>query len=198
MIHSWWVPALGGSRKDAVPGFVNSFWARINRPGTYYGQCAELCGVKHAYMPIVVQAVSQKDFQRFLTKQKGEALAEDTAAQRTWSLIQLMPHGEKAYKTYCAACHRPNGLGSPPTYPALKGSKIVTGSLNGVTNIVLNGKNGTAMPAFGKQLNAVDLATIITYVRRTFGQKKDSLQPATIAAILKGKSIKDALKNQSH
>lgn len=186
VIHSWWVPALGGARKDAVPGFINDFWARVNRPGTYYGQCAELCGVNHAYMPIVVKAVSQKEFKTFLARQRGESVNEERAAQKTWTQVQLMPLGEKTYNAYCAACHQPNGMGSPPTYPALKGSKVVSGDVAAVSNIILRGRQGTAMQAFGKQLNAVDLAAVITYVRQRFGDKNDIVQPAAVLKQLKG------------
>jgi cytochrome c oxidase subunit II len=186
VIHSWWVQNLGVKR-DSVPGFISEGWARINRPGTYYGQCAELCGMNHAYMPIVVVAMNEKDFNDWVAQQKGEkvsaqtpapnAAPTDTAAkpastttEKKLSLDELKKRGEQVYMTTCSACHMPTGVGLPPTFPALKGSVIVKGPLADHMNRVMNGKAGTAMQAFKDQLNDDDLAAVITYERNGLGE----------------------------
>jgi cytochrome c oxidase subunit 2 len=180
VIHSWWVPELGW-KKDAIPGFINDAWASIDRPGTYRGQCTELCGVGHAFMPIVVKAVPQPEFQEWLKGQKAKAAAAREAAGRTWGRDELMQRGSEVFNRICAACHQPTGLGVPGVFPALKGSPIATGPLPAHLNIVLNGKPGTAMQAFGKQLSDVELAGVITYERNAFGNDTgDVVQPKTI------------------
>jgi len=182
VIHSWWVPALAVKR-DAIPGFVNEAWTRIEQPGLYRGQCTELCGKDHAFMPIVVEAKSPADYAAWLAERKAEALKAKELTGKEWSLDELMARGEKAYQTSCAACHQPGGEGLPPMFPALKGSKIATGPKEGHMHIVFNGKPGTAMPAFGKQLSETDLAAIITYERNAWGNKTgDMVTPQDIVA----------------
>nr|WP_090446037.1 cytochrome c oxidase subunit II [Pseudomonas benzenivorans] len=182
VIHSWWVPALA-VKKDAIPGFVNESWTRIDEPGFYRGQCTELCGKDHGFMPVVVEAKSKEDFSAWLAERKQTAAAEKELTSKEWTLDELLARGEKAYTTNCAACHQPTGEGLPPMFPALKGSAIATGPAEGHIGIVVNGKPGTAMAAFGKQLSEVDLAAIITYERNAWGNKVgDLVTPQDILA----------------
>lgn len=181
VIHAWWVPALG-VKKDAIPGFVNEMWARVDEPGLYRGQCAELCGKDHGYMPIVVQAVSQEDFDKWASLQKDKAAAAEASAGKTWSKDELMEKGKKVYASTCAACHGANGEGVGP-FPKMTGSKIVTGPVAGHLTIVMQGKPGTAMQAFAGQMNDADLAAVITFERNSFGNKTgDVVQPSQIKA----------------
>jgi cytochrome c oxidase subunit 2 len=170
VIHSWWVPALG-IKRDAIPGFVYEAWANIDRPGIYRGQCAELCGMNHGFMPIVVIAVTEEDYRKWVQKQKPTApptiLME--AATKTWTLEDLVKHGEEVYNNTCAVCHKTDGSGQPPVFPAMKGSKIATGPIADHIHIVFYGKPGTAMQAFSTQLNDIDIAAAITYERNAFG-----------------------------
>ncbi|MDA7086726.1 cytochrome c oxidase subunit II [Pseudomonas sp. SA3-5] len=182
VIHSWWVPALA-VKKDAIPGFVNESWTRVEEPGLYRGQCAELCGKDHGFMPIVVEVKSKDDFALWLTERKQLALAEQELTSKEWTQEELLARGEKAYTTNCAACHQPTGEGLPPMFPALKGSAIATGPVAGHIGIVVNGKPGTAMAAFGKQLSEVDIAAIITYERNAWGNKVgDMVTPQDVLA----------------
>ena len=183
VIHAWWVPAFG-VKKDAIPGFVNEIWTEIEQPGTYRGQCAELCGKDHAFMPIVVNAVSEQEFDSWLAQKQTAAVAAaaEAASDKVWAKEELMARGEKTYQTTCAACHGPGGEGSGP-FPALKGSAIATGPVAGHLDIVLHGKPGTAMAAFGGQLNDLELAAVITYERNAFGNNTgDLVQPADVKA----------------
>jgi cytochrome c oxidase subunit 2 len=182
VIHSWWVPALAVKR-DAIPGFVNEAWTRIEQPGLYRGQCTELCGKDHGFMPIVVEAKSPADYAVWLAERKAAALKAKELTGKEWTFDELMAHGEKVYQTNCAACHQPTGEGMPPVFPALKGSKIATGPKEGHMHLVFNGKPGTAMAAFGKQLSETDLAAIITYERNAWGNKTgDMVTPQDIVA----------------
>lgn len=170
VIHSWWVPALG-VKKDAIPGYINETWAKIEEPGIYRGQCTELCGTNHGFMPIVVKAVPQAEYEDWAQQQVAMAEKERELTSKDWTMEELMARGEKAYNTTCAACHQPDGSGAPPTFPALKGSAVATGPVEGHLDVVVNGRTGTAMQAFGEQLSEVDLAAIITYERNAWGNK---------------------------
>jgi len=182
VIHSWWVPALGW-KQDAVPGFINDSWTNIPQPGVYRGQCAELCGKDHGFMPIVVEAKTREDYETWLTAKKAEAEAAKSGADREWGKDELVERGKTVYGTYCVACHQANGQGIPPAFPALAGGVIATGPVEGHIDRVLHGKPGTAMQAFGLQLNDVDLAAVITYERNAFGNDKgDFVQPKQIKA----------------
>jgi cytochrome c oxidase subunit 2 len=182
VIHSWWVPDLGW-KQDAVPGFINDAWTELSEPGTYRGKCAELCGKGHGFMPIVLVAKTDEDYAAWVEEQKGAAEAAAGAATRTLTMDELMAKGETAYNTNCAACHQASGAGIPGVFPALAGSAIATGDVAAHIDIVVHGKAGTAMQAFGEQLNAVDLAAIITYERNAFGNSTgDMVQPADVAA----------------
>lgn len=182
VIHAWWVPQLG-VKKDAIPGFINEVWAKADAPGTFRGQCAELCGKDHGYMPIVVQAVSDDDYKKWISVKKAEMVASAADSGKTWTKDDLMKRGEKVYQT-CAACHGPAGAGIPGVFPALKGSKIATGPVDAHINIVLKGKPGTAMQAYAGQMNDADIAAVVTYERNAFGNNTgDMVQPSQVKAL---------------
>jgi len=182
VIHSWWVPQLT-IKRDAIPGFINDSWARIDEPGTYRGQCAELCGKDHGFMPIVVQAVSDDDFKKWASVKKAEMVASAADSSKVWTKDELMKRGAQVYQT-CAACHQPTGLGLPGVFPALKGSKIATGPVAGHLNIVMHGKPGTAMQAFANQFSDADIAAVVTYERNSFGNNTgDIVQPSQVKAL---------------
>jgi cytochrome c oxidase subunit 2 len=184
VIHSWWVPALGW-KQDAVPGFINDAWTELSEPGLYRGKCAELCGKDHGFMPIVLIAKTEEDYQAWVNEQKGAAAADAAAATKTWSMDDLMAKGESVYKTNCQACHQATGEGLPAAgFPALKGSAIATGPVAGHLDIVIHGgKKNPAMAAFGQQLSDADLAAVITYERNAFGNATgDMVQPTDVAA----------------
>ncbi len=181
VIHSWWVPQLG-IKKDAVPGFIHEAWAEVKKPGTYRGQCAELCGANHGFMPIVVIAKTEKGFQQWV-KQQQEAQAKPPAVDnKTYSYNELMAMGKKQFNQNCAACHQANGEGIPPIYPALRGSSVAVGSpISRHIDIVLHGIPGSAMQAFKDQLNDTQLAAIITYERNAWGNNTgDVIQPSDV------------------
>jgi len=181
VIHSWWVRELG-VKQDANPGFINDAWAKIDKPGIYRGQCAELCGKDHGFMPVVVEAVSEADYATWLNDQKEKQKAIAASSGKEWSQEDLMAQGQKVYSSTCASCHGVTGAGIPGVFPALTGSSIANNSdPKGHIDIVLNGKAGTAMQAYGKQLSDSDLAAVITYERNALGNKVgDLVQPSTI------------------
>ncbi len=192
VIHSWWVPAFA-VKKDANPGFINEAWTQVEQPGTYRGQCAELCGKDHGFMPIVVVAKTPEDFNSWI-QAEGERLAKLKAAEQELLSMQMtmpdaMALGEKVYQGYCAACHQPTGTGLPGVFPALKGSKIATEAAQKAAHIdiVLHGKTGTAMQAFGKQLSLQEIAAVITYERNAWDNNTgDLVQAADIQAAKNG------------
>lgn len=186
VIHSWWVPALGWKR-DAVPGFINEAWTEVETPGVYRGQCAELCGKDHGFMPIVVEAVSKADYAAWVQSQKDQLAIEQREAARLWSLNELMEHGQEVYAAQCATCHQADGEGLTPAFPALAGSNVTTGPIEAHIKVVLDGVNGTAMPAWGGMLSETDIAAALTYTRNAFGNDTgDMVQPRTIARIKNG------------
>jgi len=176
VIHDWWVPALA-VKQDANPGFINDSWAKVTEIGTYRGQCAELCGKDHGFMPIVVDVVSKADYATWVAEQQGVAAAAAEAATQQWSEDDLMAQGETLYNTNCAGCHMTDGSGGYG--PAIKGSEIAIGDAAEHLNIVINGKNG--MPAF-KMLGDADLAAVITYERRAFGNTGSVVQPSDVTS----------------
>ncbi|WP_455920962.1 cytochrome c oxidase subunit II [Pseudomonas putida] len=183
VIHSWWVPAFAVKR-DAIPGFINEAWTRIDKPGIYRGQCSELCGKDHGFMPIVVEAKTQADFDTWMGERKAEAAKLKELTSKEWTLQELVERGDKVYHTTCVACHQAEGQGLPPMFPSLKGSPIATGPKEAHLNRVFFGKPGTAMAAFGKQLSEVDIAAVVTYERNAWGNNKgDMVTPKDVLAL---------------
>ena len=202
VIHSWWVPALGG-KKDAIPGFVNEFWFEADDPGIYRGQCAELCGRDHAYMPVVVRVVPEAEFSQWLAHNAAgqpaaspAAVADsddepvapqaaDGGADTQWTLEQAMAEGEPLYVSNCSACHQVNGRGlAAAGFPPLAGSPVATGPAAEHIRIAVHGRPGTAMTAFGPQLTDEQLAAIVTYQRNAWGNGTgDLIDPADVAAV---------------
>ncbi len=200
VIHAWWIPKFG-IKKDAIPGYINEMWVTVDEPGIYRGQCAELCGKDHAFMPIVADVRSAEDFQAWLDEKKpaeavtatenmqladasgnAEAAMQVAASDRIWTMDELMERGQQVYVN-CLACHGVEGQGVPPAFPPLTGSEIATGPVADHIDIVLNGKPGTTMLAFGLQLSDEDIAAVITYERNALGNSVgDLVQPSEIAA----------------
>ncbi|BBM01248.1 cytochrome c oxidase subunit II [Microbulbifer sp. GL-2] len=181
VIHAWWVPDLA-VKKDAIPGFINESWTRIEEPGIYRGQCAELCGKDHGFMPIVIKAVPEAEYTAWLGSRAAAAAKMRKLTEKNFTFDELFAQGEKVYNRACAACHQANGKGVPGVFPAIAGSKIATGPLNSHLNIVIDGSQvNPAMQAFGEQLSEVDLAAVITYQRNAFGNEMgDTVQPVDI------------------
>ncbi|WP_174872916.1 cytochrome c oxidase subunit II [Vogesella oryzae] len=189
VIHSWWVPQLG-VKQDAIPGFVRDTWFKVEQPGLYRGQCAELCGKDHGFMPIVVEAKSPADYQLWLAAKQKAAAANADDPNKVWKLDELKARGEKVFSQNCVACHQANGKGIPGAFPALDGSPIATKDKPAHIDIVLNGsKKNPAMAAWGKQLSDTDIAAVITYERNAWGnQTGDVVQPSEIKAARGGKA----------
>jgi cytochrome c oxidase subunit 2 len=190
VIHSWWVPDFA-VKKDANPGFINEAWANVNEPGVYRGQCAELCGKDHGFMPIVVIAKEPAEFDAWIQEQETAAIRANEEEQRllsmNMSMEELMTQGKKVYDTACVACHQPNGGGLPPMFPALAGSKIAIEKQHIPTHIdyIINGKN--TMPAFGKQLTMSEIAAVVTYERNAWGNNTgDLVQAKDVNAFING------------
>lgn len=178
VIHSWWVPELA-VKKDAVPGFINETWAMANEIGTYRGQCAELCGKDHGFMPIVVEVVSREDYAEWMAAKQAEAAEVNALMDQNFSMDELAERGKAVYERACQACHGANGGGG--VGPAIAGSAVATGDLEDHFNVVVNGVPGSAMQAFGGQLNNVELAAVLTYQRNAFGNNMgDMVQPIDV------------------
>lgn len=181
VLHSWWVPDLGW-KKDTVPGFINEAWTSIEKAGTYRGQCTELCGKDHGFMPIVVIAKEKADYEVWVAEQKGIAVAEANAAEKEWNVEELIEEGKAVYTNNCASCHMADGAGMPGTFPAITDSAIVIGDLDAQVDLMLKGKG--MMPAFGQMLSAVDFAAVSTFIRNGLGNSVgDSIQPSVIKAL---------------
>jgi cytochrome c oxidase subunit 2 len=190
VIHAWWVPAFA-VKQDANPGFINEAWTKVDKPGIYRGQCAELCGKDHGFMPIVVEVKSEADYAKWLDEQHQlnaqAAAAEKASLNASASMDELMTLGETTYIAHCAACHQVSGAGLPPAFPALKGSPVATGSIAAHIDIVLNGKAGTGMQAYGKQLSMKQIAAVVTYERNAWGNNTgDAVQAADVKGAAKG------------
>ena len=186
VIHAWWVPALG-VKQDAIPGFVRDSWFRANKPGIFRGQCAELCGKEHGFMPIVVEVKSKEDYAKWSGEQKTKAAAVADDPNKVWDMQELMARGAKVYAANCAACHQPTGKGVPPAFPPLDGSKVVLGPPDDQIKTVLNGvvKDGkpTAMVAWKATLSDADIAAVITYTRNSWSNHTgQAIQPAQVKA----------------
>jgi len=183
VIHAWWVPALG-IKQDAIPGFIRDTWFTADTPGIYRGQCAELCGKDHGYMPIVVEVMEEGDYAQWVSAQLSAAEEATEQAEvdvnTEFTLDELNAKGEQVYAAHCAACHQPNGQGIPGAFSALDGSELVNGPVAGHIDIVINGKANTAMTPFG-HLSDLDLAAVITYERNAWSNDTgDVVQPSDI------------------
>lgn len=190
VIHSWWVPDFA-VKKDANPGFINEAWTRVNQPGVYRGQCAELCGKDHGYMPVVVIAKEPAEYAQWINDQ--ERIAQELKAEEerllamNMSKEELMTIGQRSYTAVCAACHQPNGEGLPGVFPALKNSPLIMNDLAGHIDIILNGRTGTAMQSFSKQLTMSEIAAVVTYTRNAWGNNTgDVVQAKDVNAAMQG------------
>ena len=186
VIHSWWIPAFA-VKKDAIPGYINEAWTIVPEPGVYRGQCAELCGKDHGFMPIVVEVKSEADYAAWVSEKKGAAMAAAAGDSKVWTMDELMAKGEQVY-AQCSACHQISGEGIPAAgFPALKGGAIATGPVAAHLDIVINGsKVNPAMAAYGAQMSDADLAAVITYERNAWGNNTgDVVQPADVKAARK-------------
>ncbi|WP_371379735.1 cytochrome c oxidase subunit II [Thalassotalea aquiviva] len=190
VIHSWWVPAFA-VKQDANPGFINEAWTKVNEPGIYRGQCAELCGKDHGYMPIVVDVRSEQDYELWVNAQKiakAQAAAEEAKSlNASLSMDELMQLGEQTYTAHCAACHQMNGLGLPPAFPALKDSPVTIDAdkLSEHIDVIVNGRAGTGMQAYGKQLTLKEIAAVVTYERNAWGNNTgDMVQASDVNALV--------------
>jgi len=185
VIHAWWVPDFG-IKRDAVPGMLNELWAIVETPGIYRGQCTELCGKDHGFMPIVVEAMPEAEFDAWYATKVSSELVRQESMSKTFTHDELMVQGEAIYGTYCSSCHMANGEGVPPVFPAIAGSSVAKGSRNDHLSLVVNGVSGSAMQAFGKQLDAVQLASVVHYQRNAFGNDVgDVSQPQDVINLSK-------------
>jgi len=184
VIHAWMVPAFA-VKQDAIPGFVRDVWFRAEKTGDFYGQCAELCGKEHAYMPIHVKVMSQPDYAKWVDGKKKEMAAKADDPAKVWALPDLIARGEKVYTANCAVCHRPDGKGAGPIKP-LDGSAIVADADKAKQlTIVLNGANNGAMPSW-KQLSDTEIAAVVTYTKNNWSNKTGQLvQPSEVMALRK-------------
>jgi cytochrome c oxidase subunit 2 len=201
VIHGWYVPQLGVNQYG-IPGFVKDAWFTATKVGVFRGQCSQICGKEHAYMPIVVDVRSEADYAKWVEGEKAKAPPPTTAAaaqdapaaaapasaaedpDKKWTTEELKAKGEQVYAANCAACHQPTGKGLPPTFPPLDGSKLVNGPKAAQIALVLNGKPGTAMASFAR-LSDSDLAAVITHTRTSWSNKADAVQPAEVRAARK-------------
>jgi cytochrome c oxidase subunit 2 len=184
VIHSFMVPAFG-IKQDAIPGFVRDTWFRAEKTGDYYGQCAELCGKEHAYMPIHVKVLSQDDYSAWVAQEQKKAAALADDPNKVWTMGDLMVRGEKVYAANCAACHQANGKGAGPIKP-LDGSARVLGCKALQMHTLLEGQNNGAMPSW-KQLSDTDLAAVVTFTKNHWSNKTDQIvQPAEFVAARAG------------
>jgi cytochrome c oxidase subunit 2 len=182
VIHSWWVPAFG-VKQDAIPGFIRDAWFRAEREGVYRGSCAELCGRDHGFMPIEVHVVSAAAYSEWVAQQLAAGAGKADDDRRDWSLAELVARGAKVFAANCAACHQADGKGLAPAVPALDGSPVVLGKQAGQIELVLEGKPGTAMAAFGRMLSDAELAAVVTFTRNAWtNQTGEAIQPADVAA----------------
>lgn len=189
VLHNWWVPQFGSSRV-AVPGFIRETWVQVEKPGTYRGQCKELCGKGHGYMPVVVDALPMEEYKTWVAAKKEELAKEAAGSDKEWTKEDLIANGKTVYEKNCAVCHQVTGAGLPPAFPALTGSKIATSPIFGADgkymkdshlDRVLNGKG--VMPSWKPTLNDVEIASVITYERNALGNSVgDMVQPSQVKA----------------
>ena len=179
VIHAMWIPELA-VKKDAIPGFINETWTRAKETGIYRGQCAELCGKDHGFMPVVVNVVERDEYDAWLADKQAQAAEIAALMEQTFTMDELMARGQDVYNRACLACHGANGEGG--VGKAIAGSAIAMGPLGGHFDIVINGsRNNAAMQAFGGQLNDVDLAAVLTFQRNGFGNNMgEMIQPIDV------------------
>lgn len=185
VLHNWWVPSVA-YKVDAVPGFINETRTRIEKEGVYRGQCAENCGTGHAFMPIVVKAVSKEAYAAWKNDQLSliAAANAEASADKEWGMDELVARGKEVYEKTCVACHQVTGMGIPGVFPALNGSKVATGDVAKHLDTVVNGVAGTAMSAWKEQLNDLEIAAVITYERNSWDNHTgDVVQPAAVKAL---------------
>jgi len=187
VIHSFWVGSLG-FKQDAIPGFVRDTWFLAKNPGVYRGQCVELCGKDHGFMPIVIHAMEPDAYKQWVADKKKEIAATKMDPNKTYTLAELKPQGEKVYQSQCAACHQANGMGVPGAFPALAGSKVVNGPVADQIKLVLNGKQGTAMASF-KQLSDIEIAAVVTYSRNSWSNQTGEVVQASDVKALRGTTV---------
>ena len=168
VIHSWWVPDFA-VKQDAIPGFINTAWTQVDEEGIFRGQCTELCGQYHGYMPVVVKAVSPEDYELWVNEKKEAKIQQALLTEKLWSTEELHEIGEGVYQTNCVACHQVNGEGLPPVFPALAGSDLVLNDKAKQIEILMEGVQGAAMQSYAEQLSEVDIAAVITYTRKAWG-----------------------------
>jgi cytochrome c oxidase subunit II len=180
VIHAWMVPAFG-VKQDAIPGFVRDTWFKAEQEGDFYGQCAELCGKEHAYMPIHVKVLSQQAYTAWVQDEQKKIAAKADDPSKVWALDELMARGEKVYTTNCAVCHRPDGKGAGQ-FPALDGSKVVVSATHAdQIHVLLNGRN--QMPAWKAILSDSEIAAVATYTKNSWSNKTGQIvQPAEVVA----------------
>jgi cytochrome c oxidase subunit 2 len=167
VIHSWWMPAFA-IKQDAIPGFVNTAWTIVDEPGTYRGKCTELCGKNHGFMPIVVKAVEQEEYDQWINDKKQAAMKLAEQTTKNWTTEELIAKGQDVYAVNCVACHQTNGEGITGIFPALAGSDIVLNNKPRNIEILMEGVQGAAMNSFD-YLSEVELASVITYTRQSWG-----------------------------
>ncbi|SFB32306.1 cytochrome c oxidase subunit 2 [Collimonas sp. OK607] len=188
VIHSWGIPAFG-VKQDAIPGFVRDTWFKAEKVGTYRGQCVELCGKDHAFMPIVVEVLSEADYKTWVDGKKKEMAAQADDPTKTWTIDELKQRGEKVYTANCAVCHQATGKGVPGAFPPLDGDPVVNGPRAAQINVVLNGKTDGSMqmPAWKAVLSDTEIAAVITYTRNNWSNKaqENIVQPAEVLAARK-------------
>jgi len=172
VIHSWWVPDFA-IKQDAIPGFINTAWTRAEETGIYRGNCTELCGKNHGFMPVVVKVVEKEEYNDWVLAKKEEAIKLAELTEKEWSLAELTERGEGVYQKNCVACHQMSGEGLPPIFPALAGSDIVMFDKDRNVEILMEGVQGAAMQSFANQLSEVDMAAVITYTRQAWGNAEN-------------------------
>ena len=180
VIHAWWVPDFG-IKRDAIPGMLNELWTIVEEPGVYRGQCTELCGKDHGFMPVVVEVLEEAEFDAWYAQEMANESIRQEGLSKTFTHEELMAQGEEVYGTFCASCHQPNGQGLPPVFPSLVGTTVVTGPRDEHIKLVIDGVNGSAMQAFGKQLDAAQLGAVVHYERHAWGNNAgDITQPRDV------------------
>ncbi|MDM0105091.1 cytochrome c oxidase subunit II [Variovorax sp. J22R24] len=181
VIHAFAVPQFG-IKQDAIPGFVRDTWFRAEKVGDYYGQCQELCGKEHAFMPIHVKVLAKADYTAWVDGKRKEAAAKQDDPNKVWTLPEIMARGEKVYAANCAACHQANGKGAGPIKPLDGSATVLNADHKLQLHIVLNGQNNGAMPAW-KQLSDTDIAAVVTFTKNSWSNKTGQLvQPAEVLA----------------